>query len=160
MTTDNFFIQTFKHSNISSRLHPGCFALQIEHERSRIVKCKVNTFAVEDVILKWTLFTPRDDSDTSANARSGRSIASNYGNAGGLPACAAVYLFADGPAGPPCISRVDSRPGTPQDWAPAHPARPAQSTDTRHTYVHRISFPTGKTGWSKRFVHFWDHFSG
>lgn len=62
---------------------------------------------------------------------------------GPVPAYSAVYLFADGPDAPPCISRVDSPPGTPRGSPSARPAaRPAPDTGSRRTYARRISFPS------------------
>lgn len=63
---------------------------------------------------------------------------------GPVPAYSAVYLFADGPDEPPCISRVDSSPGNPRGSpsGPAGPAGPAPDTGTRRTYARRISFST------------------
>lgn len=80
----------------------------------------------------------KDDFNAGGGVRRG-SIASNYGNAQKpIPACSAVYLFADGPGEPPCISHVDSWPGRPRGSS----ARPGPNTGNRRTYAHRISFLT------------------
>lgn len=61
---------------------------------------------------------------------------------GPVPAYSAVYLFADGPDEPPCISRVDSSPGTRRGPPSDHPDRPAPDIGSRRTYGRRISFPS------------------
>jgi hypothetical protein len=61
---------------------------------------------------------------------------------GPVPAYSAVYLFADGPDEPPCISRVDSSPGTPRGSLSDRLHRPAPDTGNRRMCARRISFPT------------------
>lgn len=81
----------------------------------------------------------KDDFNAAGGVRKG-SIAPNYGNAQRpVPACSAVYLFADGPGEPPYILHVDSWPGRP--WGSSS-ARPAPDTGNQCMYAHRISFPT------------------
>lgn len=61
---------------------------------------------------------------------------------GPVPAYPAVYLFADGPDEPPCISRVDSSPGTLRDSPSDRPARPVPDIGNRRMFERRISFST------------------